>query len=82
MVDEPENLTLKLLREMRAEQAAMREDVTGLRDDMQEVRAEQHALGFTARQGKRRRDGCCTSARITNRKCWRTIPNAWLESIE
>ncbi len=37
MTDEPENLTLKLLREMRAEQAAMRED-------MKEVRAEQHAL--------------------------------------
>jgi len=44
MVDEPENLTLKLLREMRAEQAAMREDVAGLRGDMQELRAEQHAL--------------------------------------
>jgi len=37
MTDEPENLTLKLLREMREEQAAMRED-------MKEVRAEQHAL--------------------------------------
>jgi hypothetical protein len=37
MADEPENLTLVLLREIRAEQAAMRED-------MKEVRAEQHAL--------------------------------------
>jgi len=37
MVDEPENLTLVLLREIRAEQADMREDITGLR-------AEQHAL--------------------------------------
>jgi hypothetical protein len=33
-----------LLREIRAEQAAMREDITGLRSDTQEVRAEQHAL--------------------------------------
>ena len=37
MADEPENLTLKLLREMREEQAAIRED-------MKEVRAEQHSL--------------------------------------
>jgi predicted nuclease with TOPRIM domain len=37
MADEPENLTLKLLREMRA-------DITGLRDDMKEVRAEQAAV--------------------------------------
>jgi len=37
MADEPENLTLKLLREIRT-------DITGLRDDMKEVRAEQHAL--------------------------------------
>jgi hypothetical protein len=37
MADEPENLTLVLLREIRAEQAATRED-------MKEVRAEQHAL--------------------------------------
>jgi hypothetical protein len=37
MTDEPENITLKLLREIRAEQAAMRED-------MKEARAEQHAL--------------------------------------
>ena len=44
MADEPENLTLKLLREMRAEQVAMREDISSLRGDMQEVRAEQHAL--------------------------------------
>jgi hypothetical protein len=44
MADEPENLTLVLLREIRGEQAAMREDITGLRGDMQEVRAEQHAL--------------------------------------
>jgi hypothetical protein len=44
MADEPENLTLVLLREIRAEQAAMREVITGLRNDMTEVRAEQHAL--------------------------------------
>ena len=37
MVDEPENLTLVLLREIRAEQMAMREDIASLR-------AEQHAL--------------------------------------
>ena len=37
MADEPENLTLVLLREIRAEQAAMRED-------MKEARAKQHAL--------------------------------------
>ncbi len=37
MADEPESLTLVLLREIRAEQAAMPEGV-------KEVRAEQHAL--------------------------------------
>jgi hypothetical protein len=44
MVDEPENLTLILLREIRAEQVAMREDIAGMRGDMTEVRVEQHAL--------------------------------------
>ena len=44
MTDEPESHTLRLLREIRAEQAAMREDVASLRGDMQEVRAEQHSL--------------------------------------
>jgi hypothetical protein len=37
MTDEPENITLKLLREIRTEQAAMRED-------MKEARVEQRAL--------------------------------------
>jgi hypothetical protein len=53
MADEPGNLTLKLLREIRAEQAAMREDIAGVRveqaavrEDLKEVRAEQHALAL------------------------------------
>ena len=37
MTDEPESHTLRLLREMRAEQAAMR-------TEQAEMRAEQHAL--------------------------------------
>lgn len=40
MTDEPDNLTLKLLREIRAEQAAMREDISSLRDDMKAARSE------------------------------------------
>jgi hypothetical protein len=50
MADEPENLTLKLLREIRAEQAAMRNDLSGLRDEVREVRAEQ--LSFAGLLGK------------------------------
>jgi hypothetical protein len=40
MTDAPD-LTLKLLA---AEQANMREDIAGLWDDLQKIRAEQHAL--------------------------------------
>lgn len=51
MADEPESLTLVLLREIRAEQSAMREDfatvrtdVAGLKSAVEAVHAEQHAL--------------------------------------
>lgn len=41
MADEPENLVLKLLREMRGEMADMRSEMHGIRDDL---RAEIHSL--------------------------------------
>jgi septal ring factor EnvC (AmiA/AmiB activator) len=40
MAKEPDNLVLKLLREIRAEQGEMRDDMRGLRDQMSAMQKE------------------------------------------
>jgi hypothetical protein len=40
MADDPENLTLRLLREIREENAAFREENVAFREEMREFRAE------------------------------------------
>ena len=42
MAKEPDNLVLKLLREMRIDQGAMREDVRDLRVEMTAMRKDLH----------------------------------------
>ncbi|WP_174280119.1 hypothetical protein [Sphingomonas bacterium] len=40
MTDEPENLTLRLLQELRQEMADMRSDLREMRSDMREMRKD------------------------------------------